>query len=1184
MSNLLPASQEIINVYTCPHPFKMERDIIHMRPGQTILELLEEIQPNPALRTHAYVEVDGYEYHSQDWPYVIPKPGSVVVIRVMPSGRGIASIFVAIAAIVVSAVAFWAAPALIGVAAGGVGASLFAGVAGMATGIVGSLLLNALIPPAKPKAAALPYSPALSFAGIGSSQDQESPTKFVSGSQNVLNKWGKLPSLLGYMRITPIKLAEDYTEVVGKDQYVRCLFGQYGPIDITDIKIGDTALSSFSGVEQEIRNGYDTDAAITLYTKDIHEEAEQILLEYNVENIRTTQSGVQEISVDITCPNGCYSVDKYTGNRGSATVTVEVKYRVTSPPGDWIYADDLVITSSSASATRIGQKWTASGQYDICLKRKTPADDAQTVTVCYWTALRSIKAQEAVNFPDPLAKIALRIKASDQLNGTVDELNFLGKSICPDWDSTSGTWITRITNNPASLYRFVLQSKAAPYSIADSRIDLVKLQYWHTYCVTKGFIYERNVDEAIGWRDLLREIAAAGRAAPCEPDGLYSVVLDELQEVVTKPLFTSRNTRDLEVAIVYPDLPHGLRIPFNNRDDNYQQDERIVLDDNYQIDGLDAWGNSHPEYPQATKFEQVNFPGVTDPDHVFKLGRYHIAAARLRYRTITFTTHFKHLVCTRGDVVHLQNDVMLVGLGSGRIRSFGYDYISGYTESWFGGKWFEDGWFSQLGDPIYSTDIVTSFVMDNTFIMEEGNTYAIKFNSVRNDDDDVPRSTEIWFTVETVAGESNILTLITPMQHSACPDIGDLGAFGIYGEEIIELVVNKIEMQSNLEARVTCLDAAPGIHTADVGTIPAFDPHITLPAAWYIPTVISTRSDGAVLVRGADGKWLSRILVTFSILSGVVKTISGIEGQYWRTDSPDAPIITVGPVPIADSEIGLLPVEDGVEYNLRFRYVKSNNRRGDWCNTYTHTVEGKTAPPNDVLGLVVYQIDSAVTAEWSPVPDLDWAYYEIRYGDVGCAWDDGVVANGTFSGTSFTTTTIPSGVWDIMIKAVDSFGNYSTNPGRKTFNVYSFYTVLLERLASPSWAGTLTNFVRDPLTGYLNPESQDSASGNDNNWVDYYCHNPYATSVYEGTEIDLGSDLSVRLWARIYADLGPSVVGTDHPQLSIDYKVDGGSYDGFEDWSIGLLTGRYIKYKVTIDNSGNGPSVLKNLDLVVDVS
>lgn len=263
-------------------------------------------------------------------------------------------------------------------------------------------------------------------------------------------------------------------------------------------------------------------------------------------------------------------------------------------------------------------------------------------------------------------------------------------------------------------------------------------------------------------------------------------------------------------------------------------------------------------------------------------------------------------------------------------------------------------------------------------------------------------------------------------------------------------------------------------------------------------------------------------------------------------------------------EVSIIPVEDRRGYKFRLRYVKKDGNRGPWTFIYPHTVAGKTAPPANVGGFSVNQIRDLVTANWVEVPDHDLAGYEFRFGVVGISWADGNPVSGEYKGATFTTPNIPPGTWDVMLKAKDTStpANYSLNEARKTITVYTFYNILADIHDFPLWGGVLVNFVRDPLTGHLHPESQDSSGGNDNNWVDYYCHNPYEEVSYESPEIDLGADTLIRAWGHIYSNLGPGESGLANPQLQLDYKLGGGVYDGFEKWTIGLLTARYLKFKL----------------------
>jgi hypothetical protein len=81
--------------------------------------------------------------------------------------------------------------------------------------------------------------------------------------------------------------------------------------------------------------------------------------------------------------------------------------------------------------------------------------------------------------------------------------------------------------------------------------------------------------------------------------------------------FTPRNSWDFQGQKPYAQQPHGWRVSFINRDNGFTQDERIVYDDGY-------------DETNATLFEGIEFPGVTDPDLIWKLGRRHIAQSRLR--------------------------------------------------------------------------------------------------------------------------------------------------------------------------------------------------------------------------------------------------------------------------------------------------------------------------------------------------------------------------------------------------------------------------------------------------------------------------------------------------------------------------------------------------------------------------
>jgi len=1178
-------------VTASPHPFKLHNETRVMLPGVSLAQILSEIQPDALLCKKTHIWVNDKYVEPDKWGAFYPEPGANIAINVVPQGGGIGriigTIFIAIAAIAVAIAAPYALAALgvegLFTATGALsGWGLFAsGMAGMVVGVVGNLVLNALCPPVSPSSSkgALPMA---GLSALPGSLDYgtTSNTLSITGASNKENKYGPVPFYLGKHKTAPPYGARTYTESIGNEQYLRLLFvWGYGPVKLESLKIGQTPIANFQGVEMQHANlVYDgatyNDTDLTLYPLTIHEEALAMVLEYNTEVTHTSETDADEISVDVTCPNGLLAMSA-DGSTSNYAANFTVLYRETGTSGAWLTpsgvnssnaaASTIAMTANSKSSVRESLKWTvARGQYDVKIKRTTAADDIWHQSISYWTALRSIQNEDPIaDFPYPLAKTAMRIKATGQLNGTVDEFNAIVTGLWPSYDAGTDAWVdAQETQNPADLFVAVLQGSQNAKALTDSRIDWDKIETWHADCVTNGYKYNKVIDYQATIKELLDEIAAAGRASFTWIDSKAGVFMDRVQTYTKGPAFTPRNIlkNSFSSTLTYPDLPHAFRVQFMNEDQDYQQDERIVLDDGYQINDLDAWGVSHPEYPEATLFELLELPGVTNDDLIFQHARYHIATARLRPETIQFSTDIEWLVATRGDRIKFAHDAMLVGLSWGRVTAVQTD----------------------------ESDYISGITLDEEMPMEGGKSYTLRFRLSDN--------TSVYAPINTIAGVlseadddgnqyyiyAKTVVFTTPINPNTdpYPAVGDLALFGEATEEALDLIIKSIRPNSDLSAVVTCVEYNEDIYDADQGTIPAHDSHLSTPSDWLTPVVSWVRSDGTVLLRDTDGSWKSRILLSLTVPSALDALVTGVECRYWTTNSIG--VVSVLPMTrLDDGEVSITPVEDGVEYSYQLRYVKRDGSRGPWTTTATHTVEGKTAPPADVTGFMVMQVESIVTAIWSAVADRDLAGYEVRYGAVACTWAEADVVNGTYNGTTFSTTNLPPGAWDILIKAIDTSGNYSDAEARKTFQVFQFYSILSALSEAPLWAGTLTNLVRNPLTGHLNPDDQDIPDGDDFDVFDNYVVNPFEAMSYEPPEVDLLTDEVVRLWSRIYAAMGPGETSSGSPQLSIDYKLDGGAYDGFEDWTVGFLEARYVKSKITM-LAADGLRYLSDMQVTMD--
>ncbi|NNG03992.1 MAG: hypothetical protein HKM95_07805, partial [Inquilinus sp.] len=798
------------------------------------------------------------------------------------------------------------------------------------------------------------------------------------------------------------------------------------------------------------------------------------------------------------------------GPTAPASASIEVGAGTLIAPG---------LSTSARQTTTVRQSLRfpvpALGAYKVRLRRTTPdSTDGQVVDRVFWTALRAIEHTDPVQLSG-VATVALRIRATEQLSGVIQTFNCLGTSVVPDW--TGAEWVEQATGNPASLYRHLFQGPAMKRPRGDAQMDLAGIEAWADWCRQNGRAFNAYVDFRTTLRELAHDVAAAGRASRGMVDGKWSAVRDRPQTVPVQ-VFTPRNSWGFRASKVFADPPHGISVPFLNEAIGFKRDERIIY-----ADGFDAL--------TATRLETLEMFGFTDPDLVWRDGRFHQAVAKLRPETYELNVDFEHIVATRGDLVAVAHDAMLVGLGQGRVKAVQVD----------GGG------------------AATGVTLDERVTMEVGKTYALIVRP--------PAGDPVTRAVTTAPGETDTLVFAVTVPAGTIA-AGDLAAFGETDRVTAEMIVREIRPGEELTAKLVLVDAAPAVHDADQGAIPPFDSKVTVPAGVAAPGIESIASDGAVLFREGDGSLSSRIYVRLLRLSGGRFDLADVEGRYRIAGTP-APWILLPRVPAETREVSIRPVADGETYELQLRYVTAAGRPGDWGDLVVHTVLGKTADPNTVTGFNAQQNGNVVTFSWDQVPDLDLAGYEIDFGPPGVDIADAEPLTEVTRGTRITTAAVPPGEWDFFIRAVDTSGNRSTVPAVVSLTVVNALDIIRQAAQKPKgWPGSRTGFVYNPLTGNLNPDSTVLASADAAQDVfDGYVWQPVALALYEAPEIDIDFDDRARAWGDIQSNLGPGETGLAAPKLEIDYRPDADAYDGFEPWTIGEAEGRFFKFRFALDTA-----------------
>lgn len=763
-----------VTVVATPSVFRPDSAVYcQAAAGQTLAQLLGE-----GASHSLQVRVGGQVVPRPLWDKVRPKAGQRVHVVNYPQGGGNGSKYLRTALLIVLMVY---APEI----AAGLGMPGATGTALVMMG--GQLAINALVPPPTPKG--LSHQSGDPFQQLNS----------LTGTSNQLNPYGVIPCVVGTKRFFPPHAALPYTEIVGQDQYLRMLLDLgYGDLEISDIQIAGADISGYQDVEWQIGTNP------TLFSQDIYEASVGVTLTVSGdEAIRTTQVASTEISLDLLFGSGLYGVDA-TGATVTGLVEMHIVYR---PVGTttWLGIDNatgvtfsgggelnnggydtIQIRSNKRSTLRLGVRWTVpSGQYEVRVTRGTTsfsgagyngtggtAVENGTSGDCTWTVLRSVSPQ--LPSTTGTTKLAVRIRATDQINGVVQNLSVLASQLIRRWDASTQTFAApAVSTNPGAIYPWLLtECPAVIRRLTDDRIDWDGMAAWADDCTARNLQIGFVMDTARPLGDWGRDVLAAGRASPGQRNGKYSAVRDVAQTVPVQ-MFTPANSRGFSYTRAFNDLPHALRVKFTNPEAADQQDYTTVYWDGYSLDG--AGGTQI-----ATRFEELDLAMVIDPEAAWRLGRYHLSVMWLRPNQYTLQADVEHIVCERGDLIHAGHDITGWGVAYGRVKS-----VSG-----------------------------TTVVLDGPVTLEAGKTYQLR---VRPGD-----NTQDTATITTAAGTTDTLTV-----DAALGSPGDLYLLGEVGHGVAELIVRKIEPGPDLSATLTCVDAAPGVWTCDSGTPPTFVSEIT---------------------------------------------------------------------------------------------------------------------------------------------------------------------------------------------------------------------------------------------------------------------------------------------------------------------------------------------------------------------
>lgn len=1068
------------------HPLRGRPQCRKMPEGATVADIVQQAGIEARLLMSVQVVISKGIHRSvvpmDQWHRVRPREGSHVLIGPKVQGP-IAGLLLSA---VLPSVATYVAGTTFALTAGTFAyAAVYAGVT-----IVGSLLVNALIPP--------PSQP----GGI----QQDNPNYSITGSSNAEVKYGVYPTVLGRHKMFPPKTASGFTEGQGDEIYYRgrYTFG-YGPVALETLKIGTTPITEFEGVTLEFLNvdkertlanmpeladmvqlkssevktysgkqvsepgdtiDFEADTfaktvtvsidvtsgifsvrlkysevpgvwidgpyfsglmgkhslsypdfegevdrvfrievitadqgildtsppsmslvetaveyvteidgwrygseVMTLYPDDVAEDPYSVRLNAGAATLRTTRERTTAAEVDILY-QGLVEFDSKNRKQGRSC-QIEFKYRKV---GDAAFTSAGVETHTGASTANLRFtkliEFPAPGEYEIEVKRLSgDSGDVSVRDDSYLSGIRSIRTG---NLPshEGIAEVAVRIRASEQLSGQLDELSGIVQQLAPVWDGTSWSEPQPV-RHPAWIYARALMGPTLAKPITGNRIQLQDILDWaeeepHWTC-------DAVIDQSTTVAEVLSMICSAGRARRTLRDLKYSIIRDGGAGPVVQQ-FSPRNSYEFRGSITFPKEIHGFRVRCLSERLDWQQDEITVY-----ADGYDA--------STATEFETLDLRAVVltkdvgNGGNAWRLGRYHLAQAILRYEKFSWKSDLDHLRVNMGDKVRFIHDVPMIGVGAGRVKSLTID----------------------------PSGSLVGFVLDELMTPESGD-YRVNWRTDLGD--------EVTFRASPPASYDGIWTADEDVS-ALDLKVGDLVSTELMTQESVELLITSILHDGDLRATLTGVPAAPDVLQADSGTIPPYVPTITnvkpntslKPGS---PRIISAVARNIVSEDQSGGR-SATVVAELEWLPGAA--LSAERFIVYRI-APDG---TRDQVDQTEATAGTYMLPAPGRYRFEVYGLNSHGRSEPGVEYVDRSVGNET--PGPVTGFSSRVAGDQMFLSWK-LGEAIVSHYHLRYLALGASggWRQASLVDDEISGNQIA---IPAVNGRYLIKAVSLFGRES---------------------------------------------------------------------------------------------------------------------------------------------------------------
>lgn len=1146
-----------INLQRVKNPLVVERDevmLIEIGANDTLLDIRNKFYPQDV---PCVVVRNGEIIQSEKLGLYFPVPDDRIIITpdIFGGGHGGDNEGKQIlGAVLMIAVAIAAPYALAAIGIGGfttagafaIGGSILLGSLAIAGVVVaGGLLVNALLPPPKPKMPSVDGG------------DFDVSRAYSWNPQPTQQAGIPIQRVYGTHKIETPNIISSYIENVNDKQYVNILMGLgMGPYkSLSDFKINDQPVTYYQGVELYTRLGNLNQEIIPTFNNTKSEYPLSIKITQSTPyTYLTINNSFDEAEIDVTFPQGLfYSND--SGGLDAHSVSIKIERKKIGDALWTTIVEEAVTGAQTASIRRTYKTGTlVYGQYEFKITKVSIDQTSYRYgDDMYLTAVREVYYDD-FEYPNQVL-VAVKALATDQLSGSIKLSCMAEGSMVRIYNSGTQTWSVDMTDNPAWIVYDILTKP-----IFDNNLNVLEYEGFNP----SRLILQDFVDLATYCNELVPN-GRGGTEKRCTFNGIFdcsqstwSAVLSVLQLARAIPTWNGINIGIVIDKKVGSSELDGISQVFgmgNIAKDSFKESwssgaQRAAT---LQTDYINAeLGYKRETCTRVNRNINSNnslrLPlfGATKASQVWRELDFRLEKNEKLCNTVKIDAGIEAIRCTLGDKVGIAHDVPQWGY-SGRILDA----------------------------------TINTATLDREITIEAGKSYTLLVQ-FQNDTIEIK-------TVANAPGTYSVIQVSTPF--SAIPEKYCNYSFGENLKYIKPFKVIGISPHEDYKRRTLAMIEYNGtIYDKDYNlpTVPTFNYTSIDP----LPSVSGLKIEER-LIKALDGTLRSTIDVYFNPPSSSTWRHAEIwyqKNSIWAYSG----ISLTGKYTIEN-------VEEGKTYTVVAVSVNAAGKKQDKQNAAQDSIYvfGKTLNPADIAELWGQASIGGLRLDWFPVSDVDLDCYKIRYtpDTASGTWDNAIDVAIAYS-TSITLPAALSGMY--LIKAVDTTGNESENAKELITNIPTIlnWNVQEELIEDPAFTGTKTGMYVDggelylDATGLFDDIPDFDAVTN----LDRYAGGTEQVGYYETAVVNLGSVQTARCSANVKFqgmnaetiidditefDAIPSLDG-DITEIGIILQIalsqDGSSWGEWQNFFAGDYTAKAFKFRVKA-YSNHQAQYLKIMDL-----